>query len=514
MHRRRHDRSLTTSRHFLFVVLTALSTLVVAICPASAKELEDRDWIEIRTSNFRIRSVLSEKDSIELARYLELFHAAASLVTNTSRLGSPIPLDVYALRGSRDFDALGIPAGVGGFFRPGLRSNLIVIGDFGGSSGTIVAMHEYVHFLVDNHGSLNYPRWFHEGFAVYLSAARTYSKKFELGGVPQGLREYYSRSSFYRSRSIPIRKILSPDDEDWQSDTFKFNFYAKAWALVHYLQNRPDRDAPFRLEMARYVELVESGMSDIEAFEGAFGIATDDLDRAVQRYIGGQIPVYRLVIDELLPEFEPEVVSLSREQISLSLGKTALQLGWLDDRAKHWFTQALADESTRAKAEAGIGDVLKFGGDFEAALPHFENAVALAPDDPYCQLDIAEYWHDRAKHSNDEGNRDEYLARARERYVKAWKLDESIPETYAMYADTFIFEARRYDFAIELLEQAERMLPASLIVRLLLAEAYLGANRTDDAAAHARSVVAWSHEETEGAKRAQEILLELKSEAE
>jgi len=246
-------------------------------------------------------------------------------------------------------------------------------------------------------------------------------------------------------------------------------------------------------------------MGDIEAFEEAFMIAVKDLDRLVKRYLGSGRPVFRWPIDKLVPDFEPDVVTLSREQISLALGQTALRRGELDS-AKRWFTIATTDAITRPQAEAGLGDVLKFGSDFEAALPHFEQAVALAPNDPYCQLDLAEYWHDRARNSDDIVNRATYLARAREYYVKAWKLDDSMPETYAMYAGTFLMENRRYDFAIELLEQAQDILPSSIALRGMLAEAYMGAWRIEDAVAAARSVLAWSHDESGAAKWAREIL--------
>ena len=504
-----HDREFTMICLFRSIVLFALGLLIVASHPASGKELEDRKWIEVRTPNFRIRSVLGKKDSIELARYLEMFRVAVTDLTNISRVDSPIPTEIYALRRSSDFESLGIDLDLAaGIFRSGLRRNLIVIRDARSMAETSIIMHEYVHFLFSNHGRLNYPRWYQEGFAEYLGAARTRSGKFEIGGVPE-----HRRGSLSNSRWIPLQEILSPEDDDaWRRER-RAMFYAEAWALVHYLLNRPDRETSFGQDMTRYIELFESGIGDIEAFEEAFMITPEDLDIQVKLYLEGRISVIRWNIDELLPDFEADVISLSREQISLALGQTALRRGELDS-AKHWFTIAATDEITRPQAEAGLGDVLKFGGNFEAAQPHFEQAVALAPNDPYVQLDLAEYWHTRASNPDDTGNRATYLARAREHYVKAWKLDDSMPETYAMYARTFLMEDRRYEFAIELLEQAQNILPSSIALRGMLAEAYMGADRTEDAVTAARSVLAWSHDESGAAKRAREILAKLASDAE
>jgi tetratricopeptide (TPR) repeat protein len=107
------------------------------------------------------------------------------------------------------------------------------------------------------------------------------------------------------------------------------------------------------------------------------------------------------------------------------------------------------------------------------------------------------------------GERQEYLGRARDHYLKAWKLDESMPETYAMYGQTFVMEGQRYDKAIEMLEEAENILPSYIDVRLMLSEAYMGAGRQEDAIDAARSILAWSHEESDGARRAREIITQL-----
>ena len=89
-----------------------------------------------------------------------------------------------------------------------------------------------------------------------------------------------------------------------------------------------------------------------------------------------------------------------------------------------------------------------------------------------------------------------------------------MPETYAAYGWTFVKEGQRYDFAIELLEQAQNILPSSIMLRRMLAEAYLRADRTEEAIAAARSVLAWSHDESDAAKRAREILAKLTSDTE
>jgi tetratricopeptide (TPR) repeat protein len=469
---------------------------------AFGKNAEDRDWILVQTDNFRIHSLQKEKDTIELAHHLEMFRVAVQLLTNIRSTESPIPINIYAFKNAADIRKLGYKGDNAGFLVPSLRDYTIVIRNTRGMAETSIILHEYVHFLVRNNGSLSYPQWFDEGFAEYLSSGGMRRGNFEVGRFPED-----RRSSFLYTAWIPIEKILSPEGySDWNHDK-KAMFYAEAWALVHYLLTRADRKTSFSADMAQYLSLNESGQDNISAFEEAFGTTVEGLNKQVKDYIyrQRQFEYFQMPPEKLLPVFNPSVVKLSRQEAALELGKLALRAGELD-RAEELYSIATESESTRPQAEAGLGDVLKFSGEFDAAEPHFETAIRLAPDDPYCQLDMAEYWHSRAFNSEDADERDEFLEQARSYYVKAWQLDDSMPEIYAMYGQTFLQAGERTDRAIELLEEAEFLLPSNLDIRISLGEAYTRAGQNDDAIKLARSVLAWSHAESSLTKRAEEIL--------
>ncbi len=400
--------------HFHAAVVIALLMLSLGAPPVMARALEDRNWVEVRTANFRVRSLLNEKDTLKLARHLETFRAAVLVVANINRTNAPIPTEIYVMRRGSDFKSFGIDRDTAGVFMPGLRNNTILLRDSDGTQETTTVLHEYAHYLVSNHGN------------------------------PQ------------------------------------------------------------------YRALLEAGKHDLEAFEEAFGITARQLSRDVKRYLNnGSSRFFTFETDKFLPAFKADVAKLTREQVSLGLARITLERGELD-RAAHWFTIALANERTRSRAEAGFGDVLKFRGEFKAAQPRFEQALALAPNDPYSQLDIAEYWHYRAMNADEATGRKAFLESARSHYVKAWKLDDSMPETYAMYGQTFLMQGQ-YVTAIEMLEEAERLLPANLDIRLILAEAYAGAGLKEKAIEAARSVLVWSHGDDGMASRVREILAQLDS---
>lgn len=499
LHGETMDKARKTIGTIVFCGLLFLQTAAIA------KEPEERDWIEVKTEHFRLYSALNEAESVDLVRQLETFRRVISMIANLSNAESPIPTEIIAMRGRKDFVRIGAPKLAGGIFVPGLRNNLIVIRDVPGADEVSTMVHEYAHFLLGGHSKRNYPRWFNEGLAEYVSAPQERPGLFVVGAVHEG-----RVMSMSRFRWIPLREVIDPQDmQDWSREQ-QVMFYASSWALVHYLHHGPNRKT-LPQDLDNYIKLLDAGTDKIEAFEDAFNMSVDELDKDVRAYFGEKeagvrtIPGYVLDINDIVPEFEPNIREVSKEEISLALAHAALTLGEIDE-ARHWFTIASESPELRADAEAGIGDTYKFQENFETALPYFESSIALAPDDPYIQLDYAEYWHDFAKETENMEERAAHIVTARKHYVAAWKLDNTMPETYAMYGDTFLLDSDNPDKAVEMLQQAEALLPSSIVIRLLLAEAYAASGDLNRAADEARSVLAWIHGESEAADRAREIL--------
>ncbi len=488
----------------LLILLLALGA--VTVC---AQELEDRDWIEVRTANFNVRSVLNKKDTLELTRQLEMFRAAVTVVTNPQHSAELIQTAVYVIGAEGDITQLGIEQTESGIFKRGLRNNTIIVRDVDSLQRTNSILHDYVHFLASNGDNLLHPKWLNEGFAEHLSAIRVRRNVFEIGLVKKHREEVIRQADW-----IPLQDILTATDyyDKWNEQE-RAMFQAEAWALVHYLLNRSDRKTPFATDMQRYLELVDLGEEEVAAFEQAFGVNTGRLNSEVKRHLKrGRYDAFGFKIDSLLPVFEADVGKLSRAQSALGLGQIALCNAELD-RADYWFNIALSSEKTRARAEAGLGDVLKYRNDFAAAEPRFEQAVALAPDNPYSQLDLGEYWHYRAIKTHDQAERKDFLTRAQSYYIKARELDASIAEIYAMHGQSFLMQGG-YSEAIELLQEAQQRLPSALDIRLILAEAFAAADRKRDAARAVRSVLIWSHKDRVVTDHARDIIARLGTRAE
>ena len=62
-------------------------------------------------------------------------------------------------------------------------------------------------------------------------------------------------------------------------------------------------------------------------------------------------------------------------------------------------------------------------------------------------------------------------------------------------------------------EQSQRMRPSNIEVRALLAQAYLGAERPEDAEAAARGVLAWLPDDSETTRTMRDVLRETATES-
>lgn len=483
------------------------ASFFLLLSSASAKELEDEKWLEVSTDNFTIRSTLGKRKTVDLIRQLEVLRAAVPLLTNTDKIESAIPTHIYALSRASDFDAFGINRDYVGLYRNRLRNNTIFIRDMPHMDEASVILHEYVHFMMHTHSAAAYPRWYHEGYAEYLGSLQVNRDDFLVGASPEG-RVF----RILDRRWLTAEQMMDPEEFAGLSRNQLGMFYAQSWALVHYLTHRKDRETTFGQDMRSYLNLVAQGNSEVTAFTNAFGVAPDELTSKLKSYLRYKCcDVFGYKIDQLQFEFEPQVRTMGKNEISLGLAQAALSVGAYDS-ATRWYQIAAELEETRAAAEAGLGDMLKFKGEYDAAQPHFELAEELGADDPYVQLDVGEFWLDKASEATDPEEQHALARKARQKFVRAWKLDPAIPETYVMNGRAYLLEGNSEDKAVQMFEEAEYLYPANLTIRMDLANAYALVGRNADAVRTAQVILSWGHGNDRPAEFAKELIERLSGE--
>jgi tetratricopeptide (TPR) repeat protein len=467
--------------------------LLGCVGPTGVHELE---WLEVRTQHFVVWSALGEEQTLALARDLELFRALVERTANAAPAAQAPPVSIYAFPSAWTYRHFG-PDGSIGFFEEDMRGHHMAIQGGTRVDEAEILKHEYVHYVLAS-GELSYPRWYHEGFAEFLATAQVEGDQVEVGAPPEG--------AAYAQGWIGLDRLLDPSFEPegmWRV----WAFYTQAWALVHYLHFAWE-GKPIGTSLGAYLRETGSGAPVDEAVEIAFGLPLPEFDREVERYLEDRR--FRYVkgrLEDLDVDASASVEAVAAGRMALELGRLSLQTG-RPEQARSYFESARGLDSNRAPALAGVGVAAHQLGDPETARARLEQALAEDPDDPRIHLDYARYLHERAEgiRTGDRiGERDALIGGARRHYVRSWKLDDSVPETYAMYGASFLLEGQDAAAGIESLEHAHRLLPSNAEIRLLLSEAYAAVGRYGPARDLAASVLGWSHD-AESRVRASELL--------
>ncbi len=471
--------------------MVALLGATATLSPVGADEtpVGARDWIEARSANFRIYSVLGEERTTELLRHLEIMRATLGDAAEESTYEAGVPTIIIAVDNRDDYVLIGAPAYSGGFFFSDLRENAILIEDSHDTEGIQVILHEYAHYLNRRSGRVRYPRWYEEGNAEYLSHSRLRDNAFEYAIAPQ---EYVTTLGF--GTWMPIVDLLQVSDAASLVEIDASMFYAQSWLLVHYLKTRAQSDASVTRQLVDYASHAAAGLEPDDAFVRAFGVEPDALDQELLKYFLERKFERRSVpANTALPGFSTRIRAMSPTEAQLALAQMALRFENIDG-AERWFEEVLSDNDLRALAEAGLGRVAGYRGDIEAANARFESAIYLMAWDFTIWMDYAQYWAQRVSASYSSDERIRYAGRLIDSLESALTISDATPELNSLMGFAYLAKGRDPFEAIEYLEAAAADAPHDQASRLLLANAYLYVGRLDDAVRVAESVMRFEHE--------------------
>jgi tetratricopeptide (TPR) repeat protein len=479
-----------------------LALAIGAAAGASARELWEREWTQVRSEHFTLASALSRERSVELAVELENFRAAARLITNVGVFEERIPTHVTVL--PKPVRELGFDGTIAGLFTPGMRANYAVIVPSGSPSDEVLK-HEYVHFLIHNRDTQLYPPWYDEGFAEVLATLRVKGGVIEYGKPPEWRMDSLAQGSW-----LPFRRVLEA------RDTWSFGrdavamFYAQSWLLMQYLMIGRE-GADFAAEAKEFLRRSESGEEPTAAFAAAFGIDPRDLNATLVRY-ARRLRYYRAQLTRPFPPARVEARRMAPDEIAAQLGLLALLRGETAS-AQTYYGAALAANPANALALVGSGDLYKLKERWQAAEAMYQRAIALEPEDANHELDYGEYYLTRAQHEQDADARRAHLVEARRHFARSHALDPNNPETLDQNGLSYQFDGEDPVKAVESLEAAHALLPSQWEIQHHLARAYVAAGQLDKARSRLQRLLAWSHPEAVPAIEALLASLEPSAEA-
>ncbi|MFK7898054.1 MAG: hypothetical protein AB8G23_19645 [Myxococcota bacterium] len=456
------------------IALTGLVALA-----GCAKPMHETPAVMVKSAQFEIFSTMSPEETKALALELERFHALIYATTNAPAVSAVVPTRIYAFARKSEYKKYG-PPDTAGVFVESMRDNTILLADY---SSTIpaseVILHEYVHFVLRNAATRRYPIWYDEGFAEFLSTARSYGEdQIALGAFPRS-----NLAAFENVKWVPLRRVIAAKSYDDLKGRDAFMLYPESWALVHYLfLDRESTGTPVSEEIAEYLSQTDQGVVPHVAFESAFGETTDSASRNIQRILERRklrviaVPVESLDFDET----EPSVRSLSQAETAFHLAGLTFRKGDLE-KAEQAYRFAIAGDPNNARAHVGLGDSLKYQERFEEGQVAFDRAIELDSENALNQLDYAEFLDERARQTPLGDERTAFFEAARKAFKRSHELDPSTPETLAMHGMSYVAEGEKAAMGYPMVAEALKMMPANVELMGRMAEASLAVGRETEA---------------------------------
>lgn len=257
-----------------------LLSLAFFAIPANA------NWLRIETTNFIIYSEEKEEKTVRFLKELELYRQFLIEHGGVSPRGDALKLTIFFPRNRVRYKALTGSGGSVGIFS--LTNNGPRAAFYDTTSryiyrqeGAQILFHEYVHFLQRQSVPTQYPLWYREGFAEYLSSVRFLENGVSLGEILLGRAENLNRIGWLDVQHILEASELKKDGAI---------FYAQSWLLTHMLYT----DQEYRSGISKFLDLLEEDVAPSVALQEVYGIDYAKLGADLKQYFKkGQIFAYQ-----------------------------------------------------------------------------------------------------------------------------------------------------------------------------------------------------------------------------
>jgi len=328
-------------------------SLVLSVLIAAAAAPAHAEWRKATTDRFVVYSEGSEADLRERIRTLYRFDRLIRAPFGLDDTPPARPLTVYLLSGRGGMEAIypAVPDGIGGWYSATEHDVYAALNRRGQGNSLL---HEYVHHTTLQNFPAATPAWFTEGVAMFYATAQIDDRETRVGFRDDGRIIALNSLPWLPLDRLLTRRALSGDRRQTAA------FYAQSWLLTHYLMSDPQR----RAGLVAYLQAVASGTPPMEAVQPALGMTPDQLERALRRYLAGQMPyavyptppsVEPVITMETLPASADEMFPLSIRLDYAQRGDDGPRVfARIRAAAERWPDDRLA-QMTLAKAEVAWG---------------------------------------------------------------------------------------------------------------------------------------------------------------
>lgn len=451
------------------------------------------EWLHIRSKNFNLIGNASEKEIRKVAKKLEQFREAFRLLFSKTKLSASIPTNVVVFKSANAYKPFKprradgkADTGIAGYFQAGEDVNYITLsteGDDADTFGTI--FHEYVHFIINtNFGKSDVPPWFNEGLAEYY---QTFAMDGDIE-AKLGLAQFNHISLLKENRLIPLETFfkISNTQLHQNGNHSRSIFYAQAWAFVHYFVANQKTEG-----MAKFLALSLDGVPEEKAFQDAFNMTYQQMEKEIRKYIGRSTYQYMIYTfrNKIAPDNEMQTTQLSEAGANAYLGDLLYHTHRYDD-AEPYLNAALSLEPDSSMANTTFGMVRLRQRKFDESRAYLEKAIS---GDPRNHMAYYQYAYLLSREGRDEFGfvasfPPETAAKMREMLKKAVEIDPSYTESYELLAFISLVTNDGLDEAVAALRKALSYQPGNQRYVLRIAEIFMRQTKFDDASALAAKI--------------------------
>ena len=283
-----------------------------------------------------------------LASWLTRLESVVEFLIPGRQLASPPPLKLFAFSRERDFRQVFAQRRMVGLTVYGLERQVAAFAPRNRRVDIVqAACHEYTHCLLRRR-TMNYPAWYDEGIASFLSTVSfTPSGQPVVGRIAHRWLATDDRGRIDVSRIVDRQHIVN-----WRRHDLP-GFYERAWLLVHMLQLGGDAGLPaYGDDVPRMLALIDAGVPAEQAVEAALGVPLDVLQRQLRNYRRRRsLPERELALATQAAEVR-EVRCLDETEARLELAEAAVSKN--PRYSRRLFERLLVDDPNHLGALVGL----------------------------------------------------------------------------------------------------------------------------------------------------------------
>ncbi|MBV8842205.1 MAG: hypothetical protein JO307_05280 [Bryobacterales bacterium] len=349
----------------------ATAVILCLYCFSSTQAADPR-WIRVQSANFEIYSTGGERATIDTVRQFEQvrgFFVQAMGHENDK----PVPVRIIVFNSLKEYEPYRPNEVAIAYFHAGGEHDTIVMSHIG-SETFPVAIHEYVHLVIEHFGIV-VPPWLNEGLAEYYSTLQQRGNKVVIGDIIPG-----RLLALRQEKWAPLPVILTADaNSPYYNEKNKAgSLYNEGWALTHMILLTRE----YRPKSQAFLDAIARGQDSITALTSIYGKPLAEIERDLQAYIRSDQFLAAIVPEKL----EKQSATLTPEPVPAF--DVRLVLAGLTNRpgkdaaTRAQLQQLSAEQPNRAEPYAELGYFLWRHGDANAATEDFAKAFELGSRSP------------------------------------------------------------------------------------------------------------------------------------